>query len=410
MPQSHIQAAIRVKLEATYGVEENLVAADAILITRLEETPLDGDTITRDLVRPFLGGQPSTFTSKRMTVGFDVELQGRGVAGQAPAWGKLLRACKMQETSFVAARTLAPVAVGTPTGRFTAVAGTAYAGSVPRSVRLTCTTAGGTGVAAFTVASAAMFGAAAANATGVVMTTGSPFSLGVGSATITPTITAAFAVGDTFDIALLPPSIEYQPIGGAGDSCTIWVNRGDLRYRGVGCRGSVSIDLTAQQNPKLKFQFTGLFNSITADSLPTVDFTSFVAPAHVSTANTPHLSLLGFRPRTRALMVDLKNDVQPRLLVGNETIEIVDRMPDGSANFELPTIAEFDLFARAAASAAGELRVIHGDLPGRIIEVAAPRVEIGKPTTREEQKIVMAEVPLSFVPIAGNDELVIRAY
>jgi hypothetical protein len=410
MAQSHIQAAIRVKLEATYGVEETLAAADAILVTRLEETPLDGDTISRDLVRPYLGGQPSTFTSRRLTVGFDVELQGRGVAGQAPAWGKLLRACKLQEVAVAAARTQAPVPVGTPTGAFTSVAAAAFTGTAPRSVRLTCTTAGGSGVAAFTVSSAGMFGQAAASTPGVVMTSGSPFALGVGAATITPTITTSFAVGDTFDIALLPPAIEYQPIGGPGDSCTIWINRGSMRYRGVGCRGTVSVDLTAQQNPKLKFQFTGLFQAISADSMPTVDFTAFQAPLHVSTTSTPHLSLLGFKPKARSLMVDLKGDVQPRLLVGNETIEVVDRMPDGSANIELPTIAEFDLFQRASVSAAGELRVLHGDAPGRIIEIAGPRVQLGKPTTREEQKVIMAEVPLSFVPVAGNDELVLRAY
>ncbi|MEL7113980.1 MAG: phage tail tube protein [Pseudomonadota bacterium] len=86
------------KIEATYGTDATPTgAADAMLTTEFQFTPMEGQDVARDLETPFLGADPSTPVDLHCTMTFNVELQGSGTAGTAPAWGPLLRACGCAE-------------------------------------------------------------------------------------------------------------------------------------------------------------------------------------------------------------------------------------------------------------------------------------------------------------------------
>ena len=87
-----------IKLEAIAGTAENLAAADAVLGINVERTPLAGETVSRELERPFFGGQDQEHTNVHTLYSFDVEVAGSGALANAPAWGRLLQACGMAET------------------------------------------------------------------------------------------------------------------------------------------------------------------------------------------------------------------------------------------------------------------------------------------------------------------------
>lgn len=90
---------ILAKIETTYGTDAVPTGgANAILIRNLDVTPLDADIVSRDLVRPYLGNYDQIIAAQKVRVSFEVELQGSGAAGTAPAYGPLLRACGMSET------------------------------------------------------------------------------------------------------------------------------------------------------------------------------------------------------------------------------------------------------------------------------------------------------------------------
>jgi len=87
------------KIEASYGTDPNPTgAANAILVRGLNITPLDGEIIGRDLIRPYLGASEQISVTTRARLEAEVELAGAGAAGTAPAWGPLLRACAFSET------------------------------------------------------------------------------------------------------------------------------------------------------------------------------------------------------------------------------------------------------------------------------------------------------------------------
>jgi hypothetical protein len=81
------------KAETTYGTAPTFLAADALLVSNLEVSPLEVELLDRELIQPYFGNSPKVVGQRMVSVTFDVELAGSGAAGTAPRWGDVLRAC-----------------------------------------------------------------------------------------------------------------------------------------------------------------------------------------------------------------------------------------------------------------------------------------------------------------------------
>ena len=92
--------AIAVKIEPVYGTDAvPTFAANAMQVNNVSITPLEIDTLNRDLVGRGIGSEAQAIVGKRVKLEFDVEMAGAGAAGTAPAWAPVLRACGMAETT-----------------------------------------------------------------------------------------------------------------------------------------------------------------------------------------------------------------------------------------------------------------------------------------------------------------------
>lgn len=85
-------------LEITYGLAVALAGDDAIRTTNFKVTPFSAATVDRKLDGAAFGNSGKIHTGAHVEMEFDVELAGSGVAGTAPAFGHLLKACQMSET------------------------------------------------------------------------------------------------------------------------------------------------------------------------------------------------------------------------------------------------------------------------------------------------------------------------
>lgn len=86
------------KLEATYGVDSAPTGAlNAMLMTDVVLQPMEGEDVSRNLERPYLGAQESFPVGLRAVLTGSTELVGSGTPGTAPAWGPLARACALAE-------------------------------------------------------------------------------------------------------------------------------------------------------------------------------------------------------------------------------------------------------------------------------------------------------------------------
>ena len=101
---------ILIEEEATYGTDPTPTGTEAVLVRDLNITPQQSDTVSRDLIRPYLGASEILLANTRVECTFSVELAGSGTAGTAPQYGKALQACGLSETIVAATSvTYAPV-------------------------------------------------------------------------------------------------------------------------------------------------------------------------------------------------------------------------------------------------------------------------------------------------------------
>ena len=101
------------KEETTYGTDPSPSGtSNAIQVSSLEVTPIEADNVQPAAFQGFMGNSTrgTLVANKRVSVTFEVELAGSGTAGTAPAFGPLLKACGLSETTVASTSvTYAPV-------------------------------------------------------------------------------------------------------------------------------------------------------------------------------------------------------------------------------------------------------------------------------------------------------------
>ena len=89
---------ILAKVETTAGTDAVPTgSADAVLVSNMSITPLEAQSVNRDLVRGYFGGSEQLVATAFVKCGFTVELAGAAAAATAPQWGDLLLGCGMAE-------------------------------------------------------------------------------------------------------------------------------------------------------------------------------------------------------------------------------------------------------------------------------------------------------------------------
>lgn len=99
--------------EVIYGTAVAAAGSGAIVTSNAQLSPLEGNTISRNLDRPTFGNDLQLHVGVHCMLQFDVELVGSGTLGTAPKWGPLIKACGVKETIVAATSvTYAPDSAG----------------------------------------------------------------------------------------------------------------------------------------------------------------------------------------------------------------------------------------------------------------------------------------------------------
>lgn len=197
--------------------------------------------------------------------------------------------------------------------------------------------------------------------------------------------------------------VDYDLVSAAQESATHWYDRDGVKQVLLGSRSNLTMELVPRQIPRFRFPVLGLLGTAVDSALPVVTLTPSRA-VPVSKANTT-LTLHGVTVPTERISIDLGNQVEPRMLIGHESIQIVDRRASGSVVLQAGLLADKDWDAIAKAGTTGAMTITHGTVAGNIVEITAPKVQIGRRSEGQTQGIVNNTLPLMFLPSAGNDEI-----
>lgn len=188
--------------------------------------------------------------------------------------------------------------------------------------------------------------------------------------------------------------VQYTPVSAGHEAASIYFNADGVRHVLIGSRGNMNFQLTPLRIPRFVFSMTGLLGTITdtpiASTLPPA---GFKRPVPVNKANST-FSLHGLAGACEGINIDLGNQVEPRFLIGHESIQQVDRQITGSAVMEAVLLAIKNWYQIAELGTLDALSAVHGTQAGNIVEFAATAVQVGRPSYGETQKIINNTLPL----------------
>lgn len=397
------------KLETVYGEDAAPTSANSVVVTEVDYVR-EPEEVRRTILLPTLGAQPVELVGRKVTLTMKWELQGAGTPGTAPKWGPLVRACCHTEIIQAVGSTQAspPTPIDTPTGAFTYAPTGVYAGATDRVVTLVCTKAGTTAVAEFTVSAPAIDGVTAHQALNQVMTDATPFAL-VNGATITPTVTTPFALGDTFTIALTAPHVDYLPYSGQDtESMSFRYNVDGTLHIAVGALGEVEFDFSGRI-PMASATFTAMELVDPDDALiGTLNKAGWLRPTPITKATTPAFTINAVDMVMNSLKVKTGNEITYDTRTNYEAVERLDRTSTYELNVRATNLEYFNPWPLAGADPGQAIYLRHGIAPGKIVELSLPSAQFGTPRYAAENKRMNWQVNGQALPVDGDDEYRIR--
>ena len=204
-------------------------------------------------------------------------------------------------------------------------------------------------------------------------------------------------------------SAVYDPVSAGEPTVTIYGYLDGLLFKMTGCKGTVSIELSAKAIPVLKFKFLGEYTDPSDVGIPAgADFSGFTQPKTVGKLNTPTATFFGTSAVMQSISVDIANELSYRDLIGGGGPSSQDRNPTGSAVIELTTVAVKNWATMVKNGVTGAASIVHGTVAGNIIQLDMPKLQInGETSISDDASNAMLTVPFAALPngVNGNDEI-----
>jgi hypothetical protein len=373
---------IQTKIESSYGTDSSPAGTDAVLVRNLDVSPIEAETVSRDLIRSYMGNSDQLLANTRVAINFEAEFAGSGTAGTASRLDSLLRACGFNASTTGSAVTGSSQAGSA--GSITLASGANANDDYYNGMTITITSGTGNGHKGLIVDY---------NGTSKVAT------VKASTATFVPGSSSGYSIA---------ANVGYLPRSTGFESTTIYFNNSGVLHKATGCRGSVSMSLEVGSIPVFNFSLTGIYNSPTDTALPATTYSNQTTPVLFKAGNTVAASFLDYDTAAiSSISMDMANEIVYRELVGaDKSVLLTNRTPSGTAVLEAPTMAQKDFFTIANADTTGKICFQHGTTAGNIVSVLAPVCDIGNPTYSDDQGIQMLNLPFVPTPSAtGNDEV-----
>lgn len=201
-------------------------------------------------------------------------------------------------------------------------------------------------------------------------------------------------------------TVEYSPVSDGHESFAAYFFIGPNRYVMLGSRATAEITVNALGIPVCRVTITGLFTVPSVQARPTVNLDAFQTPEVASKANTPIFTIDDIPFVMRNFSLNLGCDVQARMLIGLERIVIVDKAETLSTQVEAVPMSTYNPVVRAMSPAPRQPIILqHGTVPGRIVEISAPKaVQRRFGGSTENQGVEEWPLTFSTLPDAGDDQ------
>lgn len=187
--------------------------------------------------------------------------------------------------------------------------------------------------------------------------------------------------------------------------------RGLVAFKGVGARGTFSVDFTTGQYPFLKLDLTALLapqpEQDLAPGVPTL--TRWTPPVEFNATNSS-VTLGNWSPPCRSISFDVSAEIVSRNLVNGKYIKRGNHAITGRAVIELPTIAQRNYFVELRSGALiGTIEVQHGIVAGNVVNCRLPNCQVTGIELTTTDGEVEATINFAANITTSNNDLTITA-
>ena len=217
-------------------------------------------------------------------------------------------------------------------------------------------------------------------------------------------------------ILATPARVEYTPVSTGLKDLTIYYYDDGVLHKMVNAMGTVTLSAKVGERPTLKFDFTGIDGTVSATSNPIgTDYSAWKIPVAMTKANVVDITLNaayaagalsgGIAYPSNGLEIVWGNTVDFLANLTTEKVDISDRAVTGSVEYELTPAQEVAFLGDVKTNTLRSLGFTIGLVTGNKIIVHAPAVQHKNYKMVDVKGTRYVGYDLSFLPVAGNDEV-----
>jgi hypothetical protein len=198
-------------------------------------------------------------------------------------------------------------------------------------------------------------------------------------------------------------SVKYLPTDGTtAKTLTIWYWWDGILHKMYGAKGTWGYKLASEAIPVLTFSMTGIADTITDAASPggTWSKPNVLPVRKVNTTGT----VFAYGACIKSVDYSHANQIVTRDLINCSGTIIPDRKPTGKLVFEMPTVAQLDVWGDAKNITLGAISLTHGTVAGNIVNFQHQSVQLKAPTYTRENNILMGNCDFSPFIVSGEDE------
>lgn len=194
--------------------------------------------------------------------------------------------------------------------------------------------------------------------------------------------------------------VTYGLVSDSAESATCYAyEHGDVTKL-TGCRGSLSLEVKAKAKPMLKAKLTGLSKGPITGALPTAN----LQPAKVLPIENSNsvLTLADHSVVMESMSIELGNEVNYSNLVGNESIDIVNRASSAKVVIRRPNVGLLNLFDFRKRGIKFDFKFTQTIADTNLIEIFGKNAQISGISPGESDGFDTLELDVRLV--GGNDD------
>jgi hypothetical protein len=221
----------------------------------------------------------------------------------------------------------------------------------------------------------------------------------------------ACAVGE--GVLATPARVEYAPVNTGLKTLTLYYYDDGVLHKLLGVLGNCTFSAKVGDRPLLKFDFIGLDGGVAVAS-DTGTYTPWKKPVAMTKANVVDVTLGasysagaltgGTTYSSSGIELNFGNAVDFDALLGEETVDITDRVSTGSTELKLTAAQEVANMAIVKANTLQSMGFTIGSTAGNKIILHTPAMQLLSPKKVDRNGRRLIGYDLRFMPVNGNDE------